>query len=82
MQMQFNSDIARTFPDGIMKKLESLPAANKQAGQMIRGSLAMGLARDRPQEGLRILDQLPDGVMKLMMMVQFESVVQLDEDAR
>jgi len=82
MQMQFDAAIARAFPDRIMEKLESLPAANTQPGQMIRGSLAMGLAIDRPQEALRILDELPDGVMKLMMMVQFESVVQLDEDAR
>ena len=82
MQMQFDSAIAREFPDRILEKLESLPAANTQPGQLIRGSVAMGLANDRPQEGLRILDELPDGVLKLMMMVQFESVVQLDEDAR
>jgi hypothetical protein len=74
--------IARYLPDRILKRLDSLPPNTQMLGQMIRSSLAAGLAEDRPQEGLRLLDAFPDGPMKLHTLLRFERVAKLKDDNR
>ncbi len=77
-----DTTIARYFSDHVLQKLETLPAAKEMNGQRIRSSLAMGLAPDRPQEGLRLLDEFPDGPMKVYMLVHFEPIANLNRDDR
>ena len=70
-RMQFDSAVARAIPDHILAKLDSIPPAKNQAGQMIRASLAMGLAADRPQEAMKLLEQLPAGPIQHMTLLQY-----------
>jgi hypothetical protein len=81
-QARLEAAIARYAPDHTLKRLKSLPSAQRQSRQMIRVSLAMGLASDRPQEGLRILEELPDGPMRLFSLIPFERTAKLTDDER
>ena len=79
---QIDSAIARYSPQHILDRMDSLPPSNQRLGQMVRSSLARGLAADRPQEGLRVLDALPDGFMKLFSLISFERDATLNDDER
>lgn len=79
---QVEARIARNMPDYVLKKLDTVPATNQMTGQMIRFGLALGLCQDRPEEGLRLLDEFPDAPMKSHFLLQFESVAKLDDADR
>jgi len=63
---QVNFTIARNVPDQTLARLDALPGANNPDGQRIRGLLALGLAQDRPEQGLEILEELPDAVRETL----------------
>ena len=79
---RIDSAIARYVPDRSLEKLDSLPPSNQMLGQMIRASLAIGLAEDRPLEGLRVFNWFPDGPIKLYSLVRFERAAKLKDDDR
>jgi hypothetical protein len=81
MRAQVYSALARIAPEHVRGMLGDLPA-NQMDGVMVRRSLALTLAKDRPAEGLELLEQLPDALMKLMSMMNFESAAKLDHDER
>jgi len=81
-RMQVSMKLARYVPDHILANLDALPAASTMEGQQIRGQLAMGLSVERPEDGLAILEELPDGPVKLMMALAFVTNTSLADTDR
>ena len=74
--------IARYLPDRILERLDSLPPNDQMIGQLIRMSLANGLAEDRLEEGLRLLNAFPDGPMKIHGLAGFERAAKMNDADR
>jgi len=81
MRAQVYSALARIAPDEVLGKLDDLPA-NALDGVMVRRSLALALAETNPMEGLELLEQLPNALMKQMALMNFEAVANLEPDER
>jgi hypothetical protein len=79
--MSLSAAIARYVPDQILSKIDSLSPADSQAGQMIRSSLAIGMASDRLDESLQWIDQIPDD-RKPIMLIQLERSVAMPQEER
>jgi hypothetical protein len=81
MRAQVYSALARIAPGEVLSKLDDLPA-NALDGVMVRRSLALTLAETKPTEGLELLEQLPNAIMKQMALMNFEVVANLEPDER
>lgn len=79
---RINSTLARYLPDAMLKRLDSLPAIESQSGQMIRSSLARGLAKDHPEKARELINDIPQGPGRFFAFKTFEESAELPDDVR
>jgi hypothetical protein len=70
------------MPNAFLARLDSLSALESQSGQMIRVSLARGLAKDDPEKARELIDEIPAGPLRMIAFKAFEESADLPDGVR